>query len=377
MSAGMEAAVFLAALAFVWPFLGAVVVAALPAPHSREVAIWMAALGCVLSVIVFTFPSVGGGASGWDDDPVQRAGRVMLAFGLLLMVLENGIQPDRLLRSLPHVCTALAGLACVAPEPAVGLGILELALAWGVFVFTRPAGQAKTGWGLIRTGSVGTVLVLSGLLLPQGSVVSGLMMACGLVILTGLAPFGQFWRDENDSFLFLPFAGASILLAMRLRGHGGMAFEMALAAAGLVSVWLMACAGRSRDRQRLFRTFPSALALMAVGVEADVAALLFLCGWCLAGGNRSGRGWAVNVLACFPPGAPFVGCLLLLSVMTDWSWSVAVLTVCGILAAVLRAVPDREAARLFWPEDTAGRVACSVLTVMGFLVPLAMMLGAF
>ncbi|OUJ13092.1 hypothetical protein HK26_12150, partial [Acetobacter okinawensis] len=61
MSAGMEAAVFLAALAFVWPFLGAVVVAALPAPHSREAAIWMAALGCVLSVIVFTFPSVGGG----------------------------------------------------------------------------------------------------------------------------------------------------------------------------------------------------------------------------------------------------------------------------------------------------------------------------
>lgn len=63
--------------------------------------------------------------------------------------------------------------------------------------------------------------------------------------------------------------------------------------------------------------------------------------------------------------------------MTDWSWLVAVLTVCGILAAVLRAVPDREAARLFWPEDMAGRVACSVLTVMGFLVPLAMMLGAF
>ena len=377
MSAGIEATVFLAALAFVWPFVGAMVVAALPAPRSREAAIWMAGIGCVLSVIVFMFPSVGGSANGWDDDPVQRAGRVMLAFGLLLLVLENAVLPDRLLRSLPHVCTALAGLACVAPEPAVGLGILELALAWGVFVFTRPAGQAKTGWGLIRTGSVGTVLVLSGLLLPQGSVVSGLMMACGLVILTGLAPFGQFWRDENDSFLFLPFAGASILLAMRLRGHGGMAFEMALVAAGLVSVWLTACAGRSRDRQRLFRTFPSALALMAVGVEADVAALLFLCGWCLAGGNRTGRGWAVNVLACFPPGAPFVGCLLLLSVMTDWSWSVAVLTVCGILAAVLRAVPDREAARLFWPEDMAGRVACSVLTVMGFLVPLAMMLGAF
>ncbi len=377
MSAGTEVAVFLAALAFVWPFVGAVVVAVLPAPRSRDVAIWMAGIGCLLSVVVFMFPTLGGNASGWDDDPVQRAGRVMLAFGLLLLVLENGILPDRLLRSLPHVCTALAGLACVAPEPAVGLGILELALAWGVFVFTRPAGQAKTGWGLIRTGSVGTVLVLSGLLLPQGSVVSGLMMACGLVILTGLAPFGQFWRDEQDSFLFLPFAGASILLAMRLRGHGGMAFEMALVAAGLVSVWLTACAGRSRDRQRLFRTFPSALALMAVGVEADVAALLFLCGWCLAGGNRSGRGWAVNVLACFPPGAPFVGCLLLLSVMTDWSWLVAVLTVCGILAAVLRAVPDREAARLFWPEDMAGRVACSVLTVMGFLVPLAMMLGAF
>ncbi|MFT8782413.1 hypothetical protein [Acetobacter syzygii] len=377
MSVATQATVFLAALAFVWPFVGAIGVAAVPAPRSREVALWMAGLGCLLSVIVFMFPAIGGNASGWDDDPVQRAGRVMLAFGLLLLVLENGVMPDRLLRSLPHVCTALAGLACVAPEPAVGLGILEVALAWGVFVFTRPAGQAKTGWGLMRTGSVGTMLLLSGLLLPQGSTVCGLMMACGLVILTGLAPFGQFWRDENDSFLFLPFAGASILLAMRLRGHGGMAFEMALVAAGLVSVWLTACAGRSRDRQRLFRTFPSALALMAVGVEADVAALLFLCGWCLAGGNRSTRGWAVNVLACFPPGAPFVGCLLLLSVMTDWSWSVAVLTVCGILAAVLRAVPDREAARLFWPEDMAGRVACSVLTVMGFLVPLAMMLGAF
>ncbi|MDN6714730.1 MAG: hypothetical protein L0L41_08965, partial [Acetobacter sp.] len=126
MSAGMEATVFLAALAFVWPFIGALVVAALPAPHSREVAIWMAAIGCGLAVVVFMFPSVGNGASGWDDDPVQRAGRVMLAFGLLLLVLENGIQPDRLLRSLPHVCTALAGLACVAPQPAVGLGILEL-----------------------------------------------------------------------------------------------------------------------------------------------------------------------------------------------------------------------------------------------------------
>lgn len=147
MSMGMEATVFLAALAFVWPFVGALVVAALPAPHSREAAIWMAGIGCALSVIVFMFPSVGGNASGWDDDPVQRAGRVMLAFGLLLLVLENAVQPDRLLRSLPHVCTALAGLACVAPEPAVGLGILELALAWGVFVFTRRPGGPKPGGG--------------------------------------------------------------------------------------------------------------------------------------------------------------------------------------------------------------------------------------
>ncbi|ASL39735.1 MULTISPECIES: hypothetical protein [Acetobacter] len=371
------AGMFLAALAFVWPFLGAAAVCAVSVARSRELAIWMSAIGCVLALAVFVFPASGAVAAGWDDDPVQRAGRVMLAFGLLLIVLENGILHDRLVRSLPHVSTALAGLACVAPDPAVGLGILEAALAWGVFVFTRPAGQARMGWGLIRNGSVGTFLVLSGLLLPANTVVSGLMMACGLVVLTGLSPFGQFWQDENDTFLFLPFAGAALLLAMRLRTHGGEAFETALVLCGLLSVWLTACAGRFPDRQRLFRTFPSALALIAVGIQADVAALLFLCGWCLAGGGRAGRGWAVNTLACFPPGAPFVGCLLLLSMMSDWSWPLALLTVAGILAAVTRAVPARDITHHFWPQDAAGRVACSVLTATGLLVPLAMMLGAF
>lgn len=373
----MTGPVFLAALAFVWPLLGAALVMATPTVRSREIAVWMAGAGCVLAVAVFLFPATSAAAEGWDDDPVQRAGRVMLAFGLLLTVMENGTLQDRLLRGLPHISTALTGLACVTPDPIIGLGILEAALAYGVFVFSRPAGQARAGWALVRTGSVGIFLVLSGLLLPSGSAPAGLMMACGLVMLAGLTPFGQSWREENDTYLFLPFAGAALLLSMRMRAHGGEAFETALVAAGLASVWLTACAGRSDDGQRLFRTFPSALALIAVGAGADVAALLFLCGWCLAGGNRFGRSWAARALACFPPGAPFVGCLLLLSMLSDWSWSVTVLTVAGILCAVVRSVPVEGFTQDLWPEDAAGRVACSVLVLTGFLVPLAMMLGAF
>lgn len=369
--------VCLAALAFVWPLLGAALVMSLNTPRSRDVAVWMAGIGCALAVAVFLFPATG--AAGWDDDPVQRAGRVMLAFGLLLSVLESATIPNRLLRGLPHISTALAGLACVTPDPIVGLGILEASLAYGVFVFSRPAGQAMAGWALLRTGSVGIFLVLAGLLLPAGQPPSGLMLACGIVMLAGLTPFGQPWREENDTLLFLPFAGAALLLAMRLRPHGGEAFETALMAAGLASVWLTACAGRSDNgkHMRLFRTFPSALALIAVGAKADVAALLFLSGWCLAGGSRSERLWAARALACFPPGAPFVGCLLLLSVMSDWSWFFTVLTIAGILCAIVRAVPVQEGAALFWPHDVAGRVACTVLIVTGFLVPLAMMLGAF
>ncbi|GAN62785.1 hypothetical protein AA0313_0601 [Acetobacter indonesiensis NRIC 0313] len=373
----MTIPVFLAALAFAWPLLGAAVVMSVSTPRSRDVAVWMAGIGCLLALAVFLFPATGAVATGWDDDPVQRAGRVMLACGLLLTVLESRDMADRFLRGLPHVSTALAGLACVAPDPVIGLGILEASLAYGVFVFSRPAGQARAGWALVRTGSVGIFLVLAGLLLPVGSPSAGLMMACGIVMLAGLTPFGQPWRAENDTFLFLPFAGAALLLAMRLRVHGGEAFDNALVAAGLASVWLTACAGRSDDGMRLFRTFPSALALIAVGAQADVAALLFLCGWCLAGGSRSGRSWAARALACFPPGAPFVGCLLLLSMMSDWSWIFTVLTVAGILCAVVRAVPAGGFGRDIWPDDVAGRMACSVLVLTGFLVPLAMMLGAF
>lgn len=376
MSLGAELTVVLAALAFVWPFVGAVLVAALAAPRSREYAIWVAGIGCALALAVFLFPVSEAAAAGWDDDPVQRAGRVMLAFGLLLMVLESPVLPDRLLRSLPHVSTALAGLACVAPDPAVGLGILVIELGWGVFVFTRPAGQAMTGWSLIRTGAVGVFLVLCGLTLPQDTLVAGLTMACGLVVLTGLAPFGQFGREDNDVFLLLPLAATTLLLAMRLRVHGGGAFAMALVAAGLLSVWLTGCVGRLSGR-RMFRTFPLALGFMAVGIQADVAALLFLCGWCLAGGGRLERGWAVRALACFPPGAPFVGCLLLLSMLPDWSWSIAVLTVAGLLLVVVRGLPERVPLHLVWPDEPAGQLACVVLAGMGFLVPLAMMLGAF
>jgi len=63
--------------------------------------------------------------------------------------------------------------------------------------------------------------------------------------------------------------------------------------------------------------------------------------------------------------------------MSDWSWFFTVLTIAGILCAIVRAVPVQEGAALFWPHDAAGRVACTVLIVTGFLVPLAMMLGAF
>lgn len=369
--------VFLAALAFAWPLLGAAVVMSLNTPRSREVAVWMAGGGCLLAAAVFLFPATGVATTGWDDDPVQRAGRVMLAFGLLLTVLEANTIPNRFLRGLPHISTALAGLACVTPDPIVGLGILEASLAYGVFVVSRPAGQAMAGWALLRTGSVGMFLVLAGLLLPASQAASGLLLACGVVMLAGLTPFGQPWREENDTLLFLPFAGAALLLSMRLRPHGGEAFDTALIAAGLASVWLTACAGRSHDGLRMFRTFPSALALIAVGAKADVAALLFLSGWCLAGGSRSERSWAARTLACFPPGAPFVGCLLLLSMMSDWSWVFTVLTLAGILCAVVRAVPAQGEGHAVWPQDVAGRVACVVLVVTGFLVPLAMMLGAF
>ncbi|MBO1323788.1 hypothetical protein K2X14_01295 [Acetobacter sp. TBRC 12305] len=407
MIAGLQITVFLAALAFVWPFVGAVIVCVVTAPRARDVALWMAGIGCALAMAVFVFPASGGASAGWDDDPVQRAGRVMLAFGLLLNVLDYApaLAQDRLLRTLPHISTALAGLACVAANPAIGLGIVQVALAWGVFVLARRPGQAMAGWALVRAGSVGTFLALSGLMLPAGTLGGGLMMACGLSVLAGLAFFGPSWRDANSPLLFVPLAGAALLLAMRMRTHGGMAFEAALVAAGLLCLWLTACSSRLAQRWHLLRSFPLALGVMAVGVGADVAALLFLCGWCLAGGGRAGQGWAVRAVTCFPPGAPFVGCLLLLSVMADWSWLVAVLSVAGVLICLARAMPahvgkERRTGPMdgssfrgdsnapvnasgnglgyrFWPDDPAGRLACAVLTAMGLVAPLAMMLGAF
>jgi hypothetical protein len=385
--------VLLAALAFVWPFLGAVGVCLAPVERSRDVALWMAGLGCALAVAVFVFPATGGVSAGWEDDPVQRAGRVMLALGLWVTVLEHGVFRERLLRSVPHVSTALAGLGCVASQAAIGLGILFLALAWGVFVFMRPAGQALAGWQIGRTGAVGLFLALAGLTLPPHGLTAGLVLACGLVIMTGLTPFCAPAREGQGALLLVPFSGAALLLAMRLRAYGSGGFEMALVAAGLVSVWMTAClpatARTAEDRARVFRGFPVALALMAVGVGADVAALLLLCGWCLAGGSRAGQGWAARALACFPPGAPFVGCLLMLSVLVDWSWELALLAVAGVLLGIARAWPDASAHTMFgageqtmgfrdlWPEDRAGRLAFVALAGMGFLVPLAMMLGAF
>lgn len=385
--------VFLAALAFVWPFLGAVGVCLAPTERSRDVALWMAGLGCALAVAVFVFPATGGASAGWEDDPVQRAGRVMLALGLWVTVLEQGVFREKLLRSVPHVSTALAGLGCVAAQATIGLGILFLALAWGVFVFMRPAGQALAGWQIGRTAGIGLFLTLAGLTLPPHGLTTGLVLACGLVIMTGLPPFCIPARDGVGALLLVPFAGAALLLAMRLRAYGGGGFDMALVAAGLVSVWTTACLpGKARtpeDRGRVFRGFPVALALMAVGVGADVAALLLLCGWCLAGGSRAGQGWAARTLACFPPGAPFVGCLLMLSVLVDWSWELALLAVAGVLLGIARAWPHTSARTMFgmgeqnlgfgdvWPDDRAGRLAFVALAGMGFLVPLAMMLGAF
>ncbi|MFT8676294.1 MAG: hypothetical protein ABF990_13265, partial [Acetobacter sp.] len=288
MIAGLQITIFLAALAFVWPFVGAAVMFAVPPSRARDVALWMAGTGCALAVAVFVFPAGGGASAGWDDDPVQRAGRVMLAFGLLLVVLDYtaSFAADRLLRALPHVSTAMAGLACVAPNPAIGLGIVQATLAWGVFVLARRPGQATEGWTLIRAGCVGTFLALSGLMLPAGTLGAGLMMACGLSVLAGLAFFGPAWRLPDSPVLFVPVAGAALLLAMRLRAHGGVAFEGALVAAGLLCLWLTACTGGLSRRWPLLRTVPLALGVMAVGVRADVAALLFLCGWCLAGGGR-------------------------------------------------------------------------------------------
>ena len=60
--------VCLAALAFVWPLLGAALVMSLNTPRSRDVAVWMAGIGCALAVAVFLFPATG--TAGWDDDPV-------------------------------------------------------------------------------------------------------------------------------------------------------------------------------------------------------------------------------------------------------------------------------------------------------------------
>ncbi|WP_234395331.1 hypothetical protein [Acetobacter papayae] len=129
--------------------------------------------------------------------------------------------------------------------------------------------------------------------------------------MTGLPPFCTPAREGHGALLLVPFCGAALLLAMRLRGYGGSGFEMALVAAGLVSVWTTAClpgtARTAENRASAFRGFPIALALMAVGVGADVAALLLLCGWCLAGGSRAGQGWAARALACFPPGALLSG----------------------------------------------------------------------
>jgi hypothetical protein len=63
--------------------------------------------------------------------------------------------------------------------------------------------------------------------------------------------------------------------------------------------------------------------------------------------------------------------------------------VAGVLLGIARAWPDASAHTMFgageqtvgfrdlWPEDRAGRLAFVALAGMGFLVPLAMMLGAF
>ncbi|WP_234395333.1 hypothetical protein [Acetobacter papayae] len=79
----------------------------------------------------------------------------------------------------------------------------------------------------------------------------------------------------------------------------------------------------------------------------------------------------------------------MLSVLVDWSWALALLAVAGVLLGIARAWPDASARTVFgtgeqamgfrdvWPDDRAGRLAFVALAGMGFLVPLAMMLGAF
>ncbi|MBS0959959.1 MULTISPECIES: hypothetical protein [Acetobacter] len=372
----MTASLFFAALSFVWPFLGAVLVAMTGKAQNRRLSLWAAGIACLLSVVVFLNP--GTVASGWDDDPVQRAGRVMLAFGLLMTVLEQKSFQTRLLRSLPYVSVGLADLACITPEPVVGLGLLGLSLVYGVFVIGHAAGKAMVGWRILRSMAVGLFLVLAGLLLPPGKTEAGIMLACGSIVLAGLVPFSMIWAENVDLAFFRPFVGAVILLSLHFRAAGGDAFHTTLIIAGLVSLWFTAVSTRGDDKWYRFYSFPLALAFIAVGARADVAALLFLCGWCLAGGTEMAKyAWAARALACQPPGAPFVGCLLLFSVLSDMSWMLTILTIGGILGVILRVFPKNSGDLSFWPHDSAGRVACVVLVATGFMVPLAMMLGVF
>lgn len=380
MSVSVQLTTFLGALVFVWPFIGALLVAFVAVERSRTWAIWVSVFGCFLTCMAFIFPVSNGVAMGnavatlWQDDPIQRAGRVLLSFGLLLIVLENPPLVNKGIRSLPHVSTALSGVACVIQNPVIGVGILIAELAWGIGVFAWPAGQAHTGWKLMQTSFVGVFLVLCGLMLPKETFVAGLTIACGLVVLAGLAPFGNSDSEDKQLFLLLPLATATMLLAMRLRSFEGEAFSLTLIAAGIQSIWLTSCVGWKRGRY-LIRTFPLALGFIAVGVQADVAALLFLSGWCCAGGVSLEHGWSVRALSCFPPNAPFVGCLLLLSTLPDWSWSIAALTVVGLLLVVVQGGADQISMMLTWPKDPAGKLACFFLAGMGFLLPSAMMLG--
>ncbi|MBO6038164.1 MAG: hypothetical protein J6P29_06415 [Acetobacter sp.] len=390
MSISTQITIFLGALALVWPFIGALLVAVVSVDRSRLWALWVAVFGCFLTCLAFMCPTSERSVSGniiamWQDDSVQRAGRVLLSFGLLLTVLENPPLLNRGIRSLPHVSTALSGVACVAQDPVMGVGILVIELAWGVGVFAWRAGQALAGWNLMRTRLVGVFLVFCSLTLPKGTFVTGLTLACGVVALAGLAPFGRSESEEKKQmFLLLPLATATLLLAMRLRVFGGEAFSLTLVTAGIISVGITSCVGW-RTEPHLLRTFPLALGFIAVGVQADVAALLFLSGWCCASGalfddgrdQGHDREWAVRALACFPPNAPFVGCLLLLSIVPDWSWSIATLSVVGLLLVVMQGVSDQKSILLTWPEEAAGKLACFLLMAMSFLVPLAMMLGAF
>ena len=381
-SVQIQITTFLGALVLAWPFIGALLVAVVAVEHSRTWALWVSVLGCFLTCMGFIFPVSNGLTMGntvatlWQNDPIQRMGRVLLSFGLLLIVLENPPLINRGIRSLPHVSTALSGVACVAQNPVIGIGILIVELAWGIGVFTWPAGQAYTGWKLMKTSFVGVFLILCGLMLPKESFITGLTIACGLVVLAGLAPFGNSDGEKKQLFLLLPLATATMLLAMRLRSFEGEAFSLTLVVAGIQSIWLTSCVGWKRGGH-LLRTLPLALGFIAVGVQSDVAALLFLSGWCFAGSGSLEQGWSIRALSCFPPHAPFVGCLLLLSTLPDWSWSMAALTVVGLLFVVVQWASDQKSMMLTWPKDPAGKLASFLLVGMGFLLPSAMMLGVF